>query len=370
MIRPDNIRVGQEQRDTEIPGLSLRANQTNKSWMLRYRSKAGRIRRPRIGRYPEMGLAAARATAKQILARVALGEDPQGEWDRQRAIPQMAEALAVWRDHVTVKLKSRQSYETIINHHLIPKLGRYKVSEVLQSDVRTLHAAISKRAPTQANRVVATLSSFYRWAADYPDEIKPWQFTGDNPCLRVKLNTERRRHRYMLPEEGKRIGQELDALKPLERATILLLMLTGARRGEIAGRKLDLRDGLLYVADHKTGVDKFIRLGAPALALVQDHKLAGKRLPPAATISRRWKQVCARAGVENLKLHDMRHTFASVGISGGMPIDIMRDLLGHRDVRTTARYAHLVTGPAQLAADEVSRRVLESVTPEGSPPTG
>jgi integrase len=332
--------------------------------MLRYRTKSGRLRRPKIGRYPDMGLAAARATAKQILAMVALGDDPQGDWARRRSIPLMRDALVCWRDTVTKKLKSAQSYETIINHHLIPKLGKFKVDEVVQADVRAMHVAISKRAPTQANRVVATLSSFYRWASDLPDKDKTWQFTGDNPCARVKLNTERKRYRYMTPEEGQRIGQELHNLPKLERGALLLLMLTGARRGEIAGDKLDIRDGLLYVADHKTGVDKWIRLGAPAMKMIEDYKLAGKPMPTAATLSRRWKLVCARAGVENLKLHDMRHTFASVGISGGMPLEIMRDLLGHRDVRTTARYAHLVTGPAQLAADEVSRRVLESLTAE------
>lgn len=322
--------------------------------MLRYRTRSGTTRRPKIGEYPTLRLTDARAIARELLARVSLGEDPSDSWKKQRDQLTIDELCDEYVERHVVKLNSYKSVMSSINKYIKPQLGRYKIDEVTSTMVQAMHGRIAKRVPIQANRVIRHLSNMMSLA-------ERWGYSeaGSNPCQHIEMAKENKRYRYMRPEEAKLIADGMKDLKPDVRATIRLLMLTGARRGEFAGRVLNREGTVAILGDHKTGRNKFIRLPDAAVALIEQEELDGKLLPAPATITRAWTLLCKRVGVTDLHIHDLRHTFASVGLSGGIPLGVIGQLLGHSNAQSTARYAHLVDDAGNhavnLAADGIEK---------------
>ena len=346
--------------DTEVMGFGVRITAAGvRSFVLNYRA-AGRERRVTIGRYPTWSVTAARAEAQMLRREVDLGRDPMGERHEDRAAPVMADLCREYLERHAVKKRSRRDDEAMINNDILPRLGKMKVGDVRHADMERLHREITKRAPIKANRVVACLSKMFALA-------QKWDWRSDNPVRGIERNAEERRNRYLSTEEIARLADALN--RHPERASanaIKLLMLTGARRGEVLSARwdqFDLEAGVwMKPSSHtKQKREHRVPLSAPARQLLHEmkanstseHVFPGRSGEPLRDIKRFWASVCKAADINNCRLHDLRHTYASLLASSGHSLPIIGALLGHTQAQTTQRYAHLFDDPLRQATERV-----------------
>lgn len=373
--------------DTDLPGFGVRVSPTGgKTYVLKYRvggGRAGRVRWGVIGQHGPLTPEQARDTARRWASEVAAGRDPAGEKQDRRAMPTVAGLMQDYLDsHVKLRNKPstaayvRDLVERIISADPIAKL---KVSDVAASDVARLQARLSQT-PTTANRVRAALSTAFGLA-----ETWGYRPRNSNPCKEVHKYPERAKERYLSPAEFAALGDALDKAdrgclyveeggKPRLRlvgksavAAIRLMILTGARRGEILGLRwewIDWKAGHVSLPDSKTG-KKRILLNPAALAILDGLSMPenGKGYvirggagndpeTPLVNIKDSWGAIRQAAGLQDVRIHDLRHSFASVMVSAGMSLPMIGALLGHTDAKTTQRYAHLASDPLRAAADK------------------
>ncbi len=252
---------------------------------------------------------------------------------------------------------------------IVPRLGSLRVEAVNRADVAALHQELA-RCPTQANLVRSVLSKMLTLAEKW--ELRP---DGTNPTRHVERYPSRRRERYLSAEEFARLGAVLEeeAGNPAHWKIVLalrLLILTGARRGEILNLRWEdviFEQRCVRLPDSKTGA-KTIPLGSAVLALLQEAPrepgspwvLPGRDrarpMVPSFLVTT-WFKIRERAGLPGVRLHDLRHSFASVGTGSRLSLKIIGALLGHKDISTTNRYAHLAVDPFLEAAEEVSSKI-------------
>ena len=263
--------------------------------------------------------------------------------------------------------------EMNLANHVVPALGSRKVREVTHAEIVRVHQRIGTRAPGAANRVLALLSKMFNLA-------EKWGLreSGTNPCRRVVKYRERKIERYVAPDEYERLEAVLTAaetegrLHPAGALAFRLLMLTGCRLGEVLALRwgdIDYDRSQLILRDGKTG-SRRVQLGSNPLELLRAYRTRarplgwvlprpgreGERLT-ADWMWTRWRWIRRRAGVPDLRIHDLRHGFASAGAEEGMSLPMIGALLGHKSPATTARYTHLVGDPLRQAAEQVSRRI-------------
>jgi len=366
------MKTGDVLNDTEVPGLQLHAGASAKSFKLYYRTTDGTQRRPKIGTYGALSIPDARKLAKIMLLEVASGRDPSAERAAQRAIPTMAELIDLYKEKTATVPRSKQAATTldIALGHIRREIGDIAVNKLTLSDVETMHAAMSIFTPTQANRVLAHVSMLLNFAERY--EFRPLH---SNFCKLVRRNPENSRRRYLMPgDEAKVVGKLLRSklYGPHHESAlfIFMLLLTGARKDEIGNAKVaDLRGNVLTVTEHKTAGsigEKAIYLPDMALDMLNDPKrlphsrrgyLVGVRDP-----KKFWNALRTEAGCPDLRMHDLRHTFASFGLGAGLNLSMIGGLLAHASPDTTKRYAHLIHGPAidavNLAAGQVATALI------------
>lgn len=345
-------------RDASVRGLHLRCFSERKSFYLYYRTKAGQERKPKLGDYGSITLTQARKIAQELLAKVAMGGDPQAEREAARAERTLAELWAeYWKRHGSRK-KSADADQGIWDRYLRDKLGSRKLSAIAYTDIADLHESMADK-PIMANRVLALASKMFSFAH------KPLEWTdGRNPAKGVQRFKEVKRKRYMRAEEAARIAAALVAEStenPASVAFIYLLILTGARKGEIASAKWAQLDGAkLVLQEHKTdatGHDRVIHLPPQAMAVIERLPRTSGTITGIQSPQALWEKVRAAAGCSDLRLHDLRHSFASAAIAAGMTLAQIGELLGHTSTQTTARYAHLVEEAAAKAAAETANRI-------------
>lgn len=341
--------------DPKVKGLHRRVTATGARWYLYYRTKDGKERRPKLGDYPTLSVEGARRAAKDVLEQVAAGRDPSAKWQEDRGGMTVADLCQLYIERHLPKKKSGQNDRWIIGKHVIPKLGRVRLNDLKLHHVEDLHARISLTAPTQANRVLALLSKMLNLAEKW--ELRPRH---SNPCGDVERNREGKRERYATDLEYEFVFEAMRQLRnryPDVMSVIELLILTGARRNEIAGQKLQLIGNTLYLSDSKTGA-KTILLPDAAVRLIRERGLEGRQLPSGSHVTHVWKKVRERAGVPDLRIHDLRHSFASIGLSNGATLDQIGKLLGHASTQTTSRYAHLQREVGHAIANSVAERIV------------
>ena len=350
--------------DTQVKGFGIRVTAKGaRSFLLNYRTRLGRERRFTIGAFPDWKTAAARKEAADLKKQIDRGGDPLGEIDAGRKAPTVADLCDRFiADFLPRKRPSTQvSYQQQIDAEIRPALGKLKVAAVVYEDIDRMHRAISKRAPYRANRCVALLSKMFSLA------IK-WKYRSDNPCKGIERNTEYKRRRYLSGEELGRLTMALVKHKDRQAADIVrMLLLTGARRGEVLAAKwddIDLAAGTWSkpAATTKTDTEHEVPLSAAARALLADLR---ERSPaqaawlfpasdgkPRKDIKDAWTRLCRDADIKNARAHDLRHTYASTLASAGQSLPIIGALLGHTTPATTARYAHLFDDPLRKAAEQ------------------
>ena len=371
------IRAGEIVWDSGVPGFGARRQRSaTVSYVLKYRTCAGQQRWHTIGRHgapwtPET----ARTEALRVLGDVAKGADPASVKAAAKAAPTVAELAARFlAEHAEAKRKPRtaREYRRLFEKVILPALGQKRVADATRQDIARLHHA--KRAtPTEANRALALLSVFFTFAerqGERPD--------GFNPCRHVERFPQRRRERFLSAEELARLGDTLAAYQgsPYHPATIKLLVFTGARLSEVLGLQWDwvsLERGEARLPDSKTGA-KTIHLPPPALEVLSGlPRLEGNPYVLGARrsttfIEKPWRAIRETAGLADVRLHDLRHAFASVAASAGMGLPIIGKMLGHTQAQTTQRYAHLASDPVKAAAATVAGKIATAMKGSAEPP--
>jgi len=369
--------------DADLGGFGVRCRVSGaKVYVLKYRH-LGRQRWFTIGQHgaawtPEL----ARREAKRLLGEVAAGRDPAQSRDTGKAAPTVNKLIDQFlSEHVDTKRKSRTSveYKRLFDKLIRPVIGRYRIEAVTRSEIAKLHHDL-RGTPYQANRVLAVLSKLFNWAERYgyrPD--------GSNPCRHVEKFKEEKRERFLSAAEMSRLGMVLAKAERdgLEMSSVIhairLLIFSGARLTEILTLKwsdVDFERGCLQLSDSKTGA-KVIHLNAPALELLASvqsvegnpHVITG-RLTGAhlVNLEKPWRRIRAAAGLNDVRLHDLRHSFASVGAAAGYGLPVIGALLGHTQAATTHRYAHLAADPLKQASDAIGRQIADALAGDNGDP--
>jgi integrase len=353
--------------DDLVPGFGARVTAAGAvSFVFNYRRKAdGRERRATIGRWPAWSVAAARQRAAELRRAVDNGSDPVGERAAERGAPTIADACARFEEEHLPKLQpsTRNTYRAIIKVEVIPALGDMKVAAVEFEDVDRLCSKIGRRAPYMANRVRSLLSKLFALTI-------LWKMRGDNPVRGVHRNREHKRARYLSPDELVRLMHVLGSHPNRQAAEVIqLLLLTGARKHEALSATWDQFDltGGVWVkpaGGTKQRREHRIPLSAPARQLLSGIRKRGGAeaefvFPgPGPTghrtnLKRDWAQICAAAKITAIRVHDLRHSYASQLASAGVGLHIIGRLLGHAAPQTTHRYAHLFDDPLRQATERV-----------------
>jgi integrase len=357
--------------DSALPGFGVRVKPSGvKSYILQYRTRAGTSRRYTIGSTASYHLEQARAEAREWQVKIKKGADPAEMRKSAHKVKTIAELCDRYlAEHVKVhnKPSTATEVERIVETRIKPKLGRVLITELTRAKLKEWHQAM-KNTPYEGNRALAYCSKILSLAAT------EWELRPDNPCKGIKKFPEAKRERFLASEELERLGKalaEADQAQLEPTAIILairLLALTGCRLSEILGLswdRVDLSKGALWLADAKAG-SRAVPLGAPAIALLSDqprsdsspvlHMGDGKVLS-VSMLERAWRRICKRAGLENARLHDLRHTVGTYAGGAGLNAFMVRDLLGHKSMAMTSRYVGRNADPLKAAADAVAGRI-------------
>jgi integrase len=357
--------------DSLVPGLCLLVLPSGaRTYYVRFRQLDGRQLEMKLGTPVELTPDDARRLAREALAQVREGRRPTEERRATRLAATLADLAREHLERHAAKKRSGGCDEANWRVHLLPALGAAtKVAAVRHEDVVRWHAA--HRQPITANRALRTLSVAMRLAEQWG-----WRPHNSNPCKGVKPHRETARRRYLSAQE---LAQLRAALQRWEEAgplavrwrfaqLVRLLLLTGARLREVMCAEwawVDWERSVLRVpeAKGKTGAAE-IQLAPRAVAILRELEAAGGGSPwviqgaapgrPLVGYRKPWLALLADAGVSDLRIHDLRHTFASYALSGGQTLGTVGQLLGHRSAQTTTRYAHLITETAQAAVARVS----------------
>jgi integrase len=367
-----------------------------KSYAIDYRAGSGRgapKRRFVIGKHGALTPETARIEARKLLGAVAAGNDPSEARSAERRALTVTELCNLYLAEGAAhkKASTLRADRGRIIHHIKPLLGRKRVDQVTRADIERLLIDVKSGktavpVPPKGVRASGSLPSGGVGAAAQCVTLMGTLLAfavqrglrTDNPAHGVKKPPVRKMERFLSGAEIGGLAEALNAeatrsANSYPCAAIKLLLLTGCRRGEIIGlewRHVDFERQCLRLPDSKTR-EKVIYLNPPALALLtalprisgNPYVIAGERAgKPLGGIDKVWFRVRAAAGLDDVRLHDLRHSFASIGAVGGLSLPIIGALLGHKHAATTARYAHLSADPLRAANDAVGARIAAAMT--------
>lgn len=381
--------------DSALKGFGLRVEPTGrKTFLCRYRAGGAR-RQYLLGVYGALTAEEARAEARRVLSSSTLGKDlAQSRYETRRAL-RFGELVDLFLAEHVSKLKpaSYSEYEGSFRNYAVPAFGRTPADAVTVSELNRLHLSLSNYR-VRANRVISYVRSLYSWAGSHGHVPRDF-----NPARHVKPYKEQARERYLSSEELKRLGEvlrqaETTGLPWMQRAVgptakhrakpenqiviypreatnaVRLLLFTGCRLREILNlrwREVDLERGLLHLPDSKTG-KKTVVLNVAAVDVLKSiqkqdfYVIPGDvRGQPRHDLKRPWEHIRRVAGLQDVRLHDLRHTHASFGVMSGLGLPIIGRLLGHSSPLTTARYAHLADDPLRKASDVIGMKLSQLV---------
>jgi integrase len=394
--------------DEELTGFGVTAFAGGKkTYFIQYRLH-GRTHRFAIGAHGTLTPDEARGKARRDLAAVERGQDPIDERRREREVPTFQKAsddfMAAFKRQIGAgekKLATYKAYRITLDQHILPELGSRRIADLTDADVKKLHRHLAEKKYT-ANKALALISSIWNWAAGE----KLGVIKQNNPATSVKPYKTEGRERYLTSDELSRLGDVLrqaetvglpwaiDETNPKSKhapkienrrqkideyavAAIRLLILTGARLREILHAKweyVDFERHMIRLPASKTG-KKTIYLSAAAEAVlssvnrIDNHPFVfpgEKDGKPRADINKPWRAIIRAARLDRVRAHDLRHSFASFGAGKSLGLPIIGKLLGHTQVATTARYAHLDADPMRRAVDTIGATIAAAMDGRGS----
>ncbi|MGC9417974.1 MAG: tyrosine-type recombinase/integrase [Rhodovulum sp.] len=359
--------------DRDMRGFGVRVYPSGKkTYLIQYRT-GRRTRRITIGQHGVLTADEARTRARQLLGDVARGADPSAEKQAKMRAPTVAGLCDRFLEEYVdqhCKPTTARDYHSIIRRFIRPRLGPLAIAEVTRADVVAFHHAL-RDTPYQVNRAASMLSKLFNLAEDWG-----LRQPGSNPARRIKKFREEEKKRYLSDEEQMRLGEVL--AEALEEGTetiyvvsaILLLIYTGCRLNEILTLRWDyVTSHHLELPDSKTGRRR-IPLPREAHDLLMELPreegnpfviLGGVDGQPLVNLQKPWRRIRARAGIEDVRIHDLRHTYASVAMKDGIDPFTLKEIMGHKNLTTTLRYAHLADEAVQRAAGSVAARLARAV---------
>jgi integrase len=335
-----------------------------KTYYQRYCDERGREHQFKIGRADVLTTEKARRAGRSIMARALLGENPQQRREELRAIPCLNDFAADrYLPFIKTYKRSWGTDETVLRIHILPPLGKMALDEITAEHIIALVARMRQEgyAVGTSNRVLMILRYMYNLAAK-------WKVPGvaNNPTRGIELGPELQRNRFLSREEAHRLVNAIAADENRTAANaILLLMLTGARRNEVTHAKWEhvlWNERKLFVPLSKSGKPRWIALSTSAMSLLESiPRLDGNGYifpspvtgRPSPSLWFPWRRIRARAGLEDVRVHDLRHSFASFLVNEGVSLYVVQALLGHANARTTQRYAHLASDTLSDATEIV-----------------
>lgn len=361
---------GREQyRDTKTPGLVLRVTAAGAKTFYVYKKLNGRPVRFKLGDFPTMTVDQARHRAADILGEIAKGANPAAARRAGRQAPTLRELFEHWIAHAKLAKRTWRDDERQFEKYLAPLKNR-KLGDITQGDVARWHSDIGrKHGPYQANRCRALLCAMFNKAGEIGH-------TGPNPCQGVKRFRETSRERFLQPEEMRPFFAALRDEPPLWRDFWLLCLFSGARRGNVAAmswRDIDLDQGIWYLPGQKSksGLPLAIVLPPPAVMILRSRKETANGNPwvfPAeggasghiVDPRKSWARVVKRAGIDNLRPHDLRRSLASWQAIQGASLQIIGASLGHVDPKATAVYSRLQLEPVRVSVNRAVESMVEA----------
>lgn len=399
----------------KLPGFGCRVRPSGvKSFIVQYRigGRNSPVRKVTVGTYGKLTVEEAREAAAKILAKAELGDDVAATRAKQRAEMTVAmlcdEYMQDGIDHK--KSSTIASDKGRIERHIKPLLGRKRIGEVKRADIERFmrdvangktatdektgkHGrAIVRGGKGTATRTVRLLGGIFSYAVARG-------YIESNPRFGVKVYADGKGERFLSSDELQRLGNALneaetvglpwhfekghkakhrpvkeenrcEIISPFAVAAIRLMIFTGCRAGEILNLRwseVDLEKGFLFLADSKTGAKKVL-LAAPAAQILGSlprmgrYVIAGSQSDrPRSDIKRPWERITRYAGLDGLRLHDLRHSYASVGAASGMGLGTVGKLLGHASPATTARYSHFADDPLRRASEQIAGTIAAAM---------
>ncbi len=363
--------------DSDVKGFGLRITHKGaRAFVLNYRTETGTERRLTIGSFGNWSVSRAREKARELRCDVDGGGDPMQDRRDKREAPDVNDLAARFEaEHLSAgRATTMVDYKSLLKLHILPRIGKLKVAAVGYADLAKLHSEVKKASgPYRANRAVAVVSSMMGLAIR-------WGLRSDNPAQGVKRAHEEKRERFLSAAEIARLEGAMASHKDTTACNALrLLLLTGARRGETLTARweqFDLDAGVWKKpsAATKQGREHVVPLSGQAKALLTRMRAAadttnpfvfpgsmGAMLP--GMLRKAFLEVCEQAGLTGVRVHDLRHSFASMLASGGTPLLVVGKLMGHTKAETTFRYAHLSDDTLREAAERVGKFVENAGKP-------
>jgi len=362
--------------DDEVPGFAVRVTAAGAiAFVLNYRMQ-GRQRRYTIGKHPFKSLDEARNEAHELYAEIQKGQDPLEARTNERRVQREAQTMTdLSRDYFEYYAEKSKRPSSLRNDHqmlenvILPKLGRVPVASVTSRDIESLHASL-RATPYRANRILALLSKMFSKAVEWHEKNPVWR--ADNPAANIVRFPEEKRERWLQQEELTRLTAALDSYAYQDAANaIRLLLLTGARKSEVLSAtwsQFDLqRRSWTKPSSHtKQKRTEHIPISEAAWKILTEMKAAAgesdgflfpgrKKGDHLKDLKVEWRELCTAAKLTGVRIHDLRHTYASHLVSDGVPLAVVGRLLGHTQSQTTERYAHLAESPLREATNRFEK---------------
>jgi integrase len=363
-LQPPAAKQQETYYDQNLPGFGLRiTSKGSKAFILRYRVNYIE-RKLTIGSFPTWSTTAARERAKELIRDIDTGKDPLAN---QRALKEAPTVKDLWdayaKKHLATLSKGSQADQSsMFKKHILPAFGKRRVAEITFTELQAFHLTLSNKAPYRANRMIEVLRKSFNLAIQ-------WGWIENNPCLGIKRNIEHQRTRYLDKGEVQRLSKYLYQRMPSPSAAIvLLLLLTGARKSEVLSAKwqdFDLKAGKWSKPWNKTKQRKahIVPISKAAIEVLESlspHSGETYVFPSTSKdghqtdLKKFWDIAREALNLNDVRLHDLRHTYASISASTGQSsLLTIGALLGHSSPVTTSRYTHLF--------DDEMRKQTESI---------
>jgi len=355
--------------DTQLPGFLLEVRASGRAtYYQRYRDKYGRTKQARIGHTNSLSLEEARGKAKQIRSQALMGVDINLDQQKLKEMPTMTQFVEEqYLPHVKAYKRSWESDKAIFIKKIKPVWGNLKLSEISRQDIELFRRNFIKEGykPGSTNRYMALVKYIFTLA-------EKWEVIEKSPARGIsKLQENNIKERYLSAKETENLLKELKLSKYTTVADLIeFLILTGARKSEATNAKwtdMDIENGIWTVPLSKSGHSRPIILSQAAISLLDKRKDLDKDSPyvfassktglPFKNFFYEWCTIRNNAGIPDVRIHDLRHNFASVLVNSGRSLYEVQKLLGHANIKTTQRYAHLEKRTLKDAVNLISSRI-------------
>jgi integrase len=372
---PDSPSREAEYSDSECIGLKLRVSKGGRKFFQHRYRHLGRKRCLTIGEFPHVSIQDARKRVSEHKGMLSRDIDPASEREQKRQDIDLASFCTdFYIPHAMSHKRTWQNDQYMLNHRVIPVLGKLHLRTITLRDLSTFHAKEKERvSATTANHYLILLKRMLNLAVK-------WGLLEKSPASGLeKFKQDPPRERYLSKEELPRFLKALDEQEDrLSMAAIKLLLFTGCRKGEILSLRWDqvrLEENRLFLPITKNGNSRSVLLNANAKAVLETlHEekddgaeyvfpsRSGSRKPHLGDLRKPFARVCAAAKIDDLRIHDLRHSFATLAVMSGASLYDIQKLLGHSDISMTQRYAHMVDDNLKRATDNVSDVINQAIS--------